>query len=187
MRRVSQISSAHCGPAVVKMLMSFYGVSLYQRDLVRAAGAEKKLKTHGMTVAELGLAVRLTAPALQFWYKDYASFQEMAELLTSYGVPVGVEWQGVFEEYADDDDGHYAVVTHLNLVEDVILLADPFKKYAGRDREFRVSFFKDRWWDTNEIIDPQTGHGHYVKDERLMFVVVPQEASWPERLAMKRG
>lgn len=187
MKRVKQISVVHCGPAVIKMLLSIYGIEVKQKQIVEAAGAEWKLKTHGMTVAELGAAVKLLVAQMQLWFKTQATIGELARLVHEYGLPVGVEWQGVFEEYEDEDSGHYGVVTRVDTLHNVIMLADPFKKYAGKDRRFSVVDFERRWWDTNEIIDRTTGKRWHQKDDQMMFVVIPKEMTFPEELGMQRG
>ncbi len=187
MRRVRQISFSHCGPAVIVMLLSYQGIRAYQRDIVAAAGVGYKLKTHGMTVPELALAVKHIAPQVQFWWKEHASLNDLKEITTTHNHPVGVEWQGVFEEYADDDDGHYAIVTHIDTINNEIIMADPFKKYAGTDRHFAVTFFEGRWWDTNEVIDPITRHREVKKDDHMLFIITPKEAVFPETLGMQRG
>lgn len=184
MKRVKQITPYHCGPAVIKMLASWQGVTVKQKDIVAAAGIGRRLKIYGMTVAEMSRAVSRLWPGLQLWYKDNASLKELQELVEAYGQPVGVEWQGVFEEYEDEDSGHYAVVVHVDMANNVILLADPFKKYAGKDRRFSISDFEHRWWDTNEITDSRTGKHKLVKDYHLMFTVTPKEATFPESLGM---
>ena len=187
MRRVKQITSYHCGPAVVKMLLSFQGMTVKQKEIVAAAGIGRHLKVYGMTVADMSQAVSRLFPKLQLWYKDNSSLKELQTLVRDYQVPVGVEWQGVFEEYEDEDNGHYAVVVHLNMADNVILLADPFKKYAGKDRRFSIIDFEHRWWDTNEIADPRTGKHELVKDYHMMFMILPQELTWPESLGVIRG
>lgn len=187
MRRVKQITSYHCGPAVVKMLLSFQGMTVKQKDIVVAAEIGRHLKVYGMTVADMSQAVSRLFPKLQLWYKDNSSLKELQTLVRDYQIPVGVEWQGVFEEYEDEDNGHYAVVVHLNMADNVILLADPFKKYAGKDRRFSIIDFEHRWWDTNEIADPRTGKHELVKDYHMMFMILPQELTWPESLGVIRG
>lgn len=187
MRRVKQITAYHCGPAVVKMLVSFQGISVKQKQIVAAAGIGRRLKIYGMTVVEMSRAVSQLFPQLQLWYKDKSSLKELQILVRDYQLPVGVEWQGVFEEYADEDSGHYAVVVQVDMARNIIMLADPFKKYAGKDRRFSIIDFEHRWWDTNEITDARTGKHKLVTDYHMMFIIVPQEVTGPESLGMKRG
>ena len=187
MKRVKQITSYHCGPAVLKMLLSFQGVIIKQKEIVTAAEIGRRLKTYGMTVAEMDVSVNKLFPQLQLWHKDNASLKDLQELVQTYTVPVGVEWQGVFEEYEDEDNGHYAVVVHADMANNIILLADPFKKYAGKDRRFSIIDFEHRWWDTNEVTDLRMGKHKLIKDYHMMFIVVPKEVTFPESLGMVKG
>lgn len=187
MKRVKQITDSHCGPAVLKMLLSVHGVQVLQRTLARAGEVEHSLKTHGMTVPQMAIAIEKVAPQLQFWYKDQATIQDLHEVVINQKHPAGVEWQGVFEEYTDEDNGHYAVVTHLDTVNNVIVLSDPFFKYAGTDRHFPISEFDHRWWDVNEIKNPQTDMTEKSLDYHMMFIVTPKHAAFPEELGMIQG
>lgn len=187
MKRVRQLTSSHCGPAALEMLLSFLGVYLDQEKLVEAAEAGSKLEEYGMTVGEMGLAVKRLAPQLAFWFKTNSSLAEISQIIKNYGFPVGVEWQGVFYEDADDDNGHYGVVTHIDTINNIIVVSDPYKRFAGTDRQFHVLEFQDRWWDENEIRDPVTGRVDLVRDERMVFVITPGDCSWPESLGMARG
>jgi predicted double-glycine peptidase len=187
MKRVRQISTAHCGPATVKMLISYLGIKVLQRQIVEVMEARKKLRTHGMTVRELAIAVERLFPELQFWSKEDSSLADLAAVVNKYKYPVGVEWQGEFEEYSDDDDGHYSVVTEIDLSTNRVMLSDPYWLFAGSDRHFSVRDFEERWWDTNEIIDKVNRKRFYVEDFHLMFIVTPKNVTFPEELGMIRG
>ena len=187
MPRVKQISSYHCGPAVLKMLLGFHGVKAYQRDISTAAGIEHSIKTYGITIPQMAAVVQKLAPQFQFWYKADASLKDLQEIITVHSHPVGVEWQGVFEELADEDNGHYAVITHIDISDNVVMIADPFGRYAGTDRRFGVLEFERRWWDTNEIIDQRTHHHDKVLDYHMMFIVTDFHATFPEELGMTQG
>lgn len=185
MRRVKQISVDHCGPAVVAMLLSHLGIKVWQRDVVRATGEDKEIKSYGMTVAELAHAVRVVATTVQFWYKDHAGIEDIRTLLENHQQPVGVEWQGIFGKYSDGDDGHYAVVTHIDEDKKSMLIADPYKPFAGVDRQIPIDKFYPRWWDENEVKDPQSGEKKKIKDVRLLFIVTKKDEKFPERLGMQ--
>ncbi|OGD63893.1 hypothetical protein A2160_01550 [Candidatus Beckwithbacteria bacterium RBG_13_42_9] len=188
MRRVRQITIYHCGPAVLEMLASFYHVTLYQDQLVKTGKAASKLHTHGMTIDDLALAASKTLPSnLQFWYKHNSTARELAEIVNVHQHPVGVEWQGVFEEEEDEDSGHYSIVTQISLENNLIIMADPYRRYAGKDRSFPLNFFEERWWDVNEVINPQTKKKQALKDFHSFFLIVDKQFSFPERLSMTRG
>jgi ABC-type bacteriocin/lantibiotic exporter with double-glycine peptidase domain len=186
-KRVVQKTSSHCGPAVLEMLLSFVGKDIDQEEVVNAVNIADKLLTHGMFVSEMGNAVRILAPDMQFWFKQNSSLSDLRQLVMNYKYPAGVEWQGVFYEDEDDDNGHYCVVTYIDTSNNIIMLADPYKRFAGSDRIFHILEFEDRWWDENEIRDPETGSTRYERDYHTMIVVTPKEETWPEELEMTRG
>lgn len=187
MKRVAQMSNAHCGPAVVEMLFSNLGVEVNQEQIVAAAGVAYKLRSHGMTVDELSFAAKRIAPHLAFWSKRDSDAHELLEIVEHHHYPVGVEWQGVFGEDTDEDDGHYGIVTHVDRDNGILLLADPYGKFAGHDRLFHVYDFVDRWWDINEIIDPFSRKVRHVADDRALFIVTKPEEIFPESFGMVRG
>ena len=58
----------------------------------------------------------------------------------------------------------------------VSLLADPYKKFAGLDRKFRIPDFEKRWWDENGL----------VYDRKLMFLITSKKEEFPRSLGMIR-
>jgi hypothetical protein len=187
LKRVIQKTSSHCGPAVLEMLLSFVGIEVSQEEIVEAGGVSEKLPTHGIFVSEMGNAIAVLAPGMQFWYKHYCSLSELRQVVMNYKYPAGVEWQGVFYEDADEDNGHYSVVTYVDSTNNIIMLADPYKRFAGSDRIFHILEFEDRWWDENEIRNLETNEVSYERDYHTMFVITPKNESWPEELGMSRG
>ena len=187
MKRVCQKTNSHCGPAVLEMLFSFVGVYFDQDELVQIIGKnEESLKVYGMTVAEMSKASKILAPEYNFWYKDNSSLSDLQQIVKDYGFPVGIEWQGVFYEDADEDDGHYSVVTYVDTVNNIIMLSDPYKRFAGSDRTFHIMEFDHRWWDENEIVDRELNRKYITREEHMMFLVTPKDAIFPETLGMVR-
>jgi hypothetical protein len=97
-QRFMQISESHCGPAAIQMLLSNLNVEVTQEQVAEAGGATSLIAIHGMRVDELALAVRRLAPQVIFYYKDHATIEELVRIVNDYRHPVGVEWQGVFED-----------------------------------------------------------------------------------------
>ena len=187
LKRIRQISGYHCGPAVLSMLLSHCGSEINQEALVEAAEIRHKLEAYGMTIDEMGKAVANIAPQLQFWYKESATLEDIDSIVKLHGYPVGVEWQGVFYEDEDDDNGHYSVVTHVDTANKIIMLSDPYDRFAGTDRSFHIDEFLGRWWDENEVYDPAVGERRIVRDERMMFVVTPKSEDFPHIFGMQQG
>jgi ABC-type bacteriocin/lantibiotic exporter with double-glycine peptidase domain len=193
MPRVAQENSYYCGPAVLQMLFGFYAYSFTQQELVNSLNLSKKIRAKGITVQEIGLIAQKIAPEFTFWFKANSSIKELSLLVNKFKTPVGVEWQGVFDypekeatEDEDDDPGHIAIVTHVDLQKNFLLIADPDIHYAGKDRQFSLLRFERRWWDINEITDPRTQKHKEVDDYRVMFIITPATTTFPLRLKMEK-
>lgn len=184
MRRVQQITSSHCGPAACVMLLSYLGVDVSQESIVEAAGVGKKIQDYGMLVTEMAVAIKRLTPQFQFWHKDNATAYDLAQITKIHMYPIGVEWQGVFYDDSDEDDGHYSVVTHVDTENDIVLISDPYRRFAGHDRYFHLSEFLDRWWEENEVRDSTTGETKTIYDHHLMFVITDKSATFPAELGM---
>lgn len=198
-QRVTQISEAHCGPAVLQMLLETVGVKTDQATITSAAGATETIDEYGTRLDQLALACQRVAPQVQFWYKHFATLEDIKYLL-SRGIPVGVEWQGLFyksleEEAADSDDdedgdqtdyGHYSVIVFFDDENDQLVIVDPYKDFTNRDRIFDVQTFLRRWWDNNEIRDEQTGRVQMVNDTHLLFFVTAIDEWLPVEYEFKK-
>ena len=187
LKRIKQITSSHCGPAVIVSLFSFLGVKTSQARIVRLLRAENKIKHSGLSVKDLAKAVRVIGKKeFTFWKKANASTYDLSLLVNKYKVPVGVEWQGVFYEDEEGDNGHYGVVTQVNRKKGYLKISDPYKTFAGLDRKFRISDFENRWWDTNEIPIPGSKIKKAVYDRKMMFLITSKKDEFPKRLGMTR-
>lgn len=187
LKRVSQISDSHCGPAVLQMLLNNLGIEVSQEDITRAAGAEKTINKNGTRIDQLAKAVEKIASQAKFLYKDNGSLDNIRTLLQNYGLPVGVEWQGIFEEEDDEDGdyGHYSVVTNIDSSRQALVIVDPYKDYAFQDRIVSIRKFINRWWDENEILNPLTKIKKTIRDNRILFVVTYKDNLLPHELGMK--
>ncbi len=203
-----QISESHCGPAVVQMLLSNVGVDVTQEAVAEAGGATSLIELNGMRVDQLALAVARLAPSVRFFYKDHSSLAELVRIVRDYRYPVGVEWQGLFEdddeedeeddetdsatpgtlpdsETEDDDYGHYSLVVEAYRRRRQLIIADPYKDYFSQARVFDFATFEERWYDDNEVPNPLTGVPELVRDYRMMFVITRRNVQFPMRLGMK--
>ena len=189
-RRAQQISESHCGPAVIQMLLSNLGVEVTQEAVAEAGAATELIELHGMRVDQLARAVRLLAPDAQFWYKNRSRLEELITLVTDYRYPVGVEWQGLFEDEEEDEDeegdyGHYSIVTHVDSDKNELVIVDPYKEFVDQDHILTFGNFVRRWWDFNEVTHPKTGKTRLVKDDHMMFIATPKDAIFPKELGMR--
>ena len=190
--RFTQINESYCGPAVIQMLLHNLGVEVTQQEVAEAGGASDLIEEQGMRVKQLERAVRILAPQTSFWYKDHSTIAELVKIVDDYDYPVGVEWQGFFEDTQDDetedgDYGHYSVVTMVNPTIQKLVIADPYKDFRSQDRIFTFDFFMPRWWDMNECRNPRTGKKRLVEDQQMMFVITPADVTFPKLLKMKRA
>lgn len=191
-RRVMQISESHCGPATLRMMFNHLGVKFFQREIVQGAQVAKRLKEHGMSLADIVMAVRNLAPGFEIWYKEDTSFSDLDKIVNEIKHPVGVEYQGIFEDVDEDEDeededsGHYSLVTGIDLEKRKLWMANPYHLYAGQDVVFSFTEFAKRWWDDNEL-EGEGGKVFSVEDHRLMFVLVRTGETWPAELGMRQG
>ena len=207
--RFMQISESHCGPAVIQMLLSSLGVEVTQEEVAEEGGATNLIEMNGMRVDQLAGAVQRLAPKLCFYYKDHASLEELARVVNDYRCPAGVEWQGLFEDKAEqqvgetksglkepaglivnseseeEDFGHYSLVVRADRRKRQVLIADPYKDYFSQTRVFSFEEFDRRWYDYNEVPDPVSGESVLVKDDHLIFVVVRKNVRFPRGIGMK--
>lgn len=181
MKRTRQITISHCGPAVLESLFSFVGLRISQTGIVKSIRAQKKIRKLGLNMKDLAKSAKFTGKGeFLFWAKYGAKISDIETIIGKYKFPVGVEWQGVFYEDEDEDNGHYSIITKIDKKSGYLRIADPYKKYAGVDRRFKIKNFKKRWWDTNIIRDKE------VMDKKVIFVITPKGETWPKKLGMKK-
>jgi ABC-type bacteriocin/lantibiotic exporter with double-glycine peptidase domain len=187
LRRIEQITENHCGPAVLQMLLENIGINAAQEEITEAAGATHTIETHGTRVDQLAKAVQQLAPIAKLWFKEKATVEDLEYVLDVCKFPVGVEWQGLFDDMDDNDEdyGHYSIVANIDRAKDELIVVDPYKDFVDQNRIIRMSTFLNRWWDFNEVKDPDTGEKTFKKDEQLFFVVVPLNVTFPAELGMQ--
>ena len=142
-----------CGPASLKIVFDYYGVSVSETKIAKAAGATKGK----------GCSIRgLIKAAKYFGFKTYLKKKGSLDDLRCFikkNVPVIVDW--FFE-----DEGHYSVVVDIDKKN--IVLMDPSLK-SGK-RKFSTEKFLRVWFDFP---------GKYIKDTeevilRLLLVIIPK-------------
>ncbi len=187
LKRIKQTTSSYCGPAVLVSLFSFLGVKASQTGIVRSLRAENKIKDSGLTIKDLAKGARIVGKKeYTFWKKEGSTIGDLDKIVNKYKFPVGVEWQGVFYEDEEGDNGHYCIVTEVNRSRGYLKLSDPYKKFAGVDRKFKILDFEKRWWDSNEVSIPYSKIKKLVYDRKLMFLITSKKATFPRSLGMIR-
>ncbi|MFA4880250.1 MAG: C39 family peptidase [Candidatus Doudnabacteria bacterium] len=141
------LNAGMCGPASLKILLSYYGIKRDEKELADLCGTKKGLGTDDQgikRVAEsLGFKVKI---------KNNSSFKDIERWLDK-DVPIIVNWftRGR-ADYTDADvpDGHYSVVCGID--DQSIYLQDP---EIGRIRKIKKNDFKRVWFDfSGELIKP---------------------------------
>src|SRR6266508_554476 len=138
LRRIEQITENHCGPAVIQMLLENIGINAAQEEITEAADAIHTIETHGTRVDQLAKAVQQLAPIAKLWYKEKATEQDLEYVLDVCKFPVGVEWQGLFDEVEDEDDededyGHYSIIAHIDKLKDELIVVYSYKDFVNQN------------------------------------------------------
>lgn len=135
-----------CGPASLKILLSYYQIDKSEKELAKMCKVSKDLGTDDKSLKkaaeELGFKVEI---------KNFSDFNEIYKWLEK-GIPVIVDWftRGR-ADYSDSEvaDGHYSVV--MGLDKNNIYLQDP---EIGKMRTIDRDDFMVVWFDfTGERID----------------------------------
>ena len=143
----------YCGPASLKIVLDYYGVSVSEKEIARIAGATTKEGASAKGLVKAAEYFGLTA-----FTKEDCSIDDLRHYLDKK-IPVIVDW---FWE----DDGHYGVV--IGIDKKNIIFRDPsFLK----TKKMPLEMFLKVWFDYP---------GDYPKDKnafivRLIIVVTPRE------------
>lgn len=141
-----------CGPASLKIVFEYYGLSKSERDLAGLTGM-----VNGLGVDDAGIVRAAESLGFKTAIKNKSDFSDIENWLRK-GVPVIVNWftRGR-SEYSPSEvaDGHYSVVVGLD--DDFIYLQDP---EIGEIREIRRDDFLKVWFDFS---------GEYIKADELIL------------------
>src|SRR6185436_19062514 len=114
------LNKGYCGPAVLKMVLEYYGIERSEKELAQLAGTTKNGGTDDKAIARV-----LKKFGLKTKVKDKASFSDIKKYLDK-DFPVIVDWftRGR-HDYPDSvvADGHYSIV--IGLDKKFIYLQDP--------------------------------------------------------------
>ena len=124
-------SEGCCGPAVLKMVLSFYGINKTEEELIKLTKTDIKGYT---TEEDLVRCAELSG--LKGLVKTDSSFDELKVYLDK-GVPVIIDWT------SPEEGGHYSVVAGLD--NEMIYVADP---HFGEIMKYEKMWFEQRWRDS---------------------------------------
>jgi len=151
-----------CGPASLKMVLDYYGISVSEAEIAGISGASRE---KGTPIEGLIKAARHFG--FQVFLKKNSTLDDL-RYFVKREIPVIVDW---FLE----DEGHYSVVVDIDKKN--IVLMDPFLKRVFiyvRKRKMPLEKFFKVWFDFP---------GKFIKTPgdlvlRLMLVVTPSKKSF---------
>lgn len=119
-----------CGPASLRILLSFFGKTYSEEELARLCGAKLEVGTE-----QTGLIAGAKAVGAHVFAKEHGTIEELEYFIKTEKLPVIVDW-------FDVDDGHYCVV--VGMTEKDLILADPSK--TEKERRISKEFFPKVWF-----------------------------------------
>lgn len=133
------LHSSFCGPAVIKMVLDYYGIEKTESEIAVMANKDEDLGISDQDIKRV-----LESFGLKVEIKNFASFEDIKSVLEK-DVPVIVDWMTRGRSDYDEDelvDGHNSVVVGLD--EEYIYLQDP---EVGRIRKLLKKDFIRVWFD----------------------------------------
>lgn len=133
------LHKGYCGPAVLKMILKYYGIEKFEKEIARLAGTKKSGGTDDKAIVRV-----LKKFGLKAKIKNNANFSDIKKNLDKE-IPVIVDWftKGR-KDYPESivADGHYSIVVGLD--KKFIYLQDP---EIGRMRKLGKDDFLRVWFD----------------------------------------
>lgn len=142
-----KLSMGYCGPASLKMVLDYYGISKTEDELAPLMGWDRDLG-----VSDQGIKKAAESFGFKVEIQNESSFDDIEKWLDKK-VPVIVDWftRGR-QDYTEADvpDGHYSVVVGVD--DEYIYLQDP---EIGHERKIEKEDFMLVWFDfSGETIKP---------------------------------
>jgi len=134
-----KLHAGYCGPAVLKMILSYYGIEKTEEELAQLAGTTEELGTD-----DASLKHALESFGLKVIIKNQSTFEDIKTWLDKE-TPVIVNWfSRGRSDYSDAEvpDGHYSIVVGLD--DEYIYLQDP---EIGELRKLTREDFMKVWFD----------------------------------------
>lgn len=193
-KRFTQITESHCGPAVLQMLLAYFGIEQSQEAITEAAEARETIGPEGTSCAQLALAIHRLAPEYALYFKHNASFNDVERLIQEFKLPAAVDWQGMFYEDEEEEDykrlsvgdyGHYSIITSIDKIKNEVVMVDPYMEFEANDRRIEIYRFLNRWWDSEIVKDSKTGFEHSERIDKLLFTIAPRNNELTLKMGMR--
>ena len=133
------LHGGYCGPASLKMVLDYYGVSKSEKAIAERCGCDSELGTNDISIKRAAKSYGFNVEI-----RDKANFTDIQKWLNKE-VPVIVDWFTRGRKDYDNSevpDGHYSVVVGLDNKN--IYLQDP---EIGAMRTIRKDDFLRVWFD----------------------------------------
>lgn len=144
-------------------------------DLIHNDDISKK---EGTRVDELSYAVEKLLPKYVVMSKYDSSFGDLFFITQICGLPVGVEWQGIWLDNNGKEfyEGHYSIVDFVDEKNNIVNIIDPDKNSLEGSKSFTFSEFSRRWWDFNKVpyVINKISISLECYNENLMFFLIPK-------------
>ena len=123
----------HCGPAVVRMVLHFYGGERLEQEIADAMGTTEEEGTPLSSILDY-----VKSQGLRVIHKDGADFSDIQGFIDQ-GYPVMVNYRETSQE-----QGHFALV--VEITEEEVILNDPWhgSGYAVDKEEFRRRWHNEK-------------------------------------------
>lgn len=119
-----------CGPASLKMILSYFDVEESEKKLAELSGHKKSTG-----VEAKGLLSAAKSLGFEGVIKDNCTFEDIRFYIKKKKIPIIIDW-------FDSSDGHYSVV--IGIDKENIYLLDPS---LGTQRALKLETFKRIWFD----------------------------------------
>lgn len=127
-------STAFCGPASLKIILSYFGKNYTEPELARLASATKE---HG--TFHTGLIEAAKKCGAKTFAKEKGTLKELETWLYKKNIPVLIGWYDTSGEEGD----HYSVVYHIS--KHYIYMMDPATNSGYR--KMSIKKFLSYWYD----------------------------------------
>lgn len=135
-------SEGHCGPASLQMVLGYLGIEKTEKEIAALAGTSVENGTGAEGLVKAAEALGRTAII-----KDFATVEDIQEYVVNQKIPVIVDW-------FSHDDGHYSVVSDIDVSKGEITIVDP---EIGDTVTMSIKDFKRVWFDFpgNELVSKE--------------------------------
>ena len=75
--------------------------------------------------------------------------------------------------------------------KDELIVVNPYEDFVDQNRILKINVFLNRWWDYNEVLNPQTGEKHSIKMSSYssweLHAVFRSQQNWACNLTTKES